>query len=382
MSTIPTTDETMISEWTDFSTQTRAGFKLPGVVVATLIKYISENTADVPSVEEVKSGEVMSKAYAEAMAEEVFPAKKMNRVSLVQWLVGGKAPATRDGHGTAVAVTAVNPLMGGLGGGGGGGGDGLESERGGLDDDRESVSAFAPLEGGGGRSVEEIAMARQLRSDLLEHGTSDPDDLSILSAVMLYGRVPDADAVKGCGYGQDWRLTDWAKRSNKAKLPDLKAVTSDLQRLTAFYNDAARYLTRAGYTQLPLRLLQFVQSALAFTDRDVKAIGRYIQEYAIKYMGRGIPVEEDLSLMMKVKMALPQAERSAEDAAQLKAALKSIAELQKRLATVEKKKGPGKSDERKCFRCGSTEHLISQCPLKEKKEGPGSGAEEEDETDS
>ena len=71
MSTIPTTDETMISEWTDFSTQTRAGFKLPGVVVATLIKYISENTADVPSVEEVKSGEVMSKAYAEAMAEEV-----------------------------------------------------------------------------------------------------------------------------------------------------------------------------------------------------------------------------------------------------------------------------------------------------------------------
>ena len=104
----PTTDETMISEWTDFSTQTRAGFKLPGVVVATLIKYISENTADVPSVEEVKSGEVMSKAYAEAMAEEVFPAKKMNRVSLVQWLVGGKAPATRDGHGTAVALSLIH----------------------------------------------------------------------------------------------------------------------------------------------------------------------------------------------------------------------------------------------------------------------------------
>ena len=34
------------------------------------------------------------------------------------------------------------------------------------------------------------------------------------------------------------------------------------------------------------------------------------------------------SLMMKVKMAMPQAERSAEDAAQLKAAFKSIAELQ------------------------------------------------------
>ena len=40
------------------------------------------------------------------------------------------------------------------------------------------------------------------------------------------------------------------------------------------------------------------------------------------------------------------------------------------------------AQERHCHGCGSTEHLISQCPLKEKKEGPGSGAEEEDETDS
>ena len=168
------TDETMISEWTEFSALKRAGFKLPGVVVSELIKYVSENTADVPSVEEVKSGEVMSTAYAEALAEEVFPVKKLNRASLVQWLVGGAGKTKTDGNVTS--VTAVSPMGGGFGGmGGGGGGDGLESEKGGImDDEHDSVSAYAPLEvGGGGRSVEEVALARQMRGDLLAQGTSE-----------------------------------------------------------------------------------------------------------------------------------------------------------------------------------------------------------------
>jgi hypothetical protein len=269
-------------------------------------------------------------------------------------------------------------------------------------------------------ALDEGKPSKQLQEDMDAQGVTAPAHIGFIELDLASGRVPALAETVGFAHKAPWAKMDGGKLIIKYKQDNLDVMLTggDLEEVNLHFSTLAERLMMEDeeYSHLlAARVLRHWQDARKL--RASKAILFYMKAFRKKYAGRGLPTVTDRDLMteaMSAQMAgdlgaqgkpmvdlggvrlegtsskgtshagssVPSSASSLEsklatqitemmgvvttlsqEMSSLKTGLNDLKSTQGNLASkiggLSKSSGGG---ERKCFRCGSWEHEIKDCP--------------------
>jgi hypothetical protein len=270
--------------------------------------------------------------------------------------------------------------------------------------------------------AQEEAPSKQLKEDLEAQGATAPAQLGLIELALASGRVPALAETKGYSHKAPWAKMEGGKHIVKYKQDNLDEILARGQEeeVNTHFTSLAEKLMQeddAFSHKLAARVLRHWHDAKKL--RSQKATLFYVKAYRKKYAGRGMPVVTDRDLMteaMSAQMAgdlsdtgkgvvdlgsmrtsvASSSKASSElgssisgsvtdldnkmagrlnevlsavagittELSSLKASVMDLKSTQGNLASQMRnmKGSSSKPGERKCFRCGSTDHEIKDCP--------------------
>jgi hypothetical protein len=231
----------------------------------------------------------------------------------------------------------------------------------------------------GPRSSQKTVMLK----DLERLGFSSPAQQTAFDISLNNGTVHEEAEVVGEEWGKDPVTTEAGIARRKAKtgdsFPEL-LIAGNGPGILELFSCLVREYTLRGKTAEANAITSFQTCLLEIFGADYKAIVEYLKAYRRKYRGRGIPVELDISLVVKGMKSTDTSalrEELNQQKEQVKSLSKQLASLVSRLDQLSSKvaqsnsNGGGGGDKRgppptyKCARCGvAGDHWVSKCPLK------------------
>ena len=256
-------------------------------------------------------------------------------------------------------------------------------------------------------SVASVKQVRELCSpaDLEAQGLPSPIYALMISGCMITGVIPSNDASQVCldKHGGNWVNSPHATSCRKARIKTLQDMrTGSFAELQAFFQNGVSEVQEAGLLQAALSLNKgwtTVCLSIGTGDDFVKPLVDYWWLYFTKiYRGRGLPVEVDTNLVVRVSSGSLLSEQVAASARvvagladQLEqsrttgaAQAQAIAALTSRVAQLSAAVGNGGGGggggggkglggrggglgEVQCYNCGELGHRAQQCPVKKAK---------------
>lgn len=354
---------------TKFSAE-QNGVKLGGAVVAVLADYL-ENVVKVEDVGEVDedSLEATLKEAWEAKHEVDLPSMHANK--LLMWLGVTQAQVLSK---PSLPPSSVKKME--------------DKARSGFDEDQ--------LFGNTGPTDRE---RKQFEFDKQAHGGLSGLRILCLSLGVELGRVPTPGDAMSVIYGSDPRLSEMVKQARKAGLATLSKhldAPDAVHQVSMHMSSLIREFSEMSLIEEASLLTTWWSETQAISGNDPKILSEYIKEYLKKYVGRGLPVPIDITLITRVTRGLgsgsstavnealkiaKDAKARADDAVKDAAAARTEArklqgELDRLRSSVAKKKEDKDPDDKekkakgkgKCFICGSPDHQIADCPERKQKE--------------
>ena len=280
-------------------------------------------------------------------------------------------------------------------GGGGGGGLVSTSVSGGTFESSEHVAAARAEVKKLGEAVDAERVEAVTEALAAQRFTTGAQ-LTQFAFSLQMGRVVPSTQLKGVTVGEDPALSnlEMFKVARKASRKTLSTIiaSKDGKALRSFFLSAQRDFSAKNYSHEASLVSEFVTQTLEVYGSSEALLFEYLEAYFEKHVGLGLPVPLDQPLVVRL-IGGHQSGASKADIAEVKAeASKKVSKMEARFEAMEARQKkleaensrlsslvkkyeladdgdkPAKEKKKKgkkpaCFRCGSTEHLIDECPL-------------------